>query len=334
MNASAIQGMPARPQLLAMMRWLSHRDRRRYGKGITNSDDLGRVTSAGILLVDYLALRREHPIRSKEVPLLISGVYKICLGYQLAYLPERFTEESAPAELPNAAGFLEYLEESELLIGEAEVCSCPPAMILQSYEAMTQETATVSVPKINDVSVDWEQFDEFADAAGEMWQSLILFAIRMPDLIPQLDTAELPIYVKARLNQCLLMRGKQLLEGRSGLVVEIADSVRSMTGRPTPRLSPPIDLPREIQAGTVAANVMEWLRREAPEVVVMYGPLVGSDLQSQLGAYEPYEASVLRRINENLDRVMKALDLDVGSGITQSTLSRICGTTMRGWAVG
>jgi hypothetical protein len=79
MNASAIQGMPAWPQMLAMMTWLSHRDRKRYGKGVTNSTDMSRITRAGILLVDYLALRRDNPIGPREVPLMVSGVYKVCL---------------------------------------------------------------------------------------------------------------------------------------------------------------------------------------------------------------------------------------------------------------
>jgi hypothetical protein len=334
MNASAIQGMPAWPQLLTMMRWLSYRDRKRYGKGVTNSNDLARITSAGILLVDYLALRRDCPVRSKEVPLLVSGVYKVCLGYQLAYLPDRFSEEDTPAELKDAAGFLAYLEESGLLIGEAEVCSCPPAMILQSYEAMIQETAAVSVPQIHDISVDWERFDEFAESAGEAWQTLIMFAIRMPDLIPQLDSLELPLDVTERLNQCLMARGTQLLERRGGLVVEVANGVRSMSGRPTPPLVARTDLPREIQPYTATAVVMEWLRKEAPDEITAYESSVARELQLRLGPYEEYEAGVLRRTNEYLCRAMKALDLEAGPPLTQAALSRICGPTMHEWAVG
>jgi hypothetical protein len=333
MNASAIQGMPAFSQLLSIMTWLSHRDRKRYGKGVTNSNDLGRITSSGILLVDYLALRREDPIGAKVVPLLVSGVYKVCLGYQLAYLPERFDEGGAPAELPDAAGFLEYLEESRLLIGEAEVCSCPPMMILQSYEAMTRETATVSAPQIPGVTIDWDRFDAFAEAAGEMWHAMILFAMRMPDLTPQLEMAELPINVKERLNRSLLERGTELLEERDGLVVEVAESIRSMRAKPARPLAASVDLPREIQPGTAAASVMEWLHERAPEDMAMYGPIVGPAIQSQLGPYEDYEGRVLLRINSNLNLVIQALDLDAEPAqIDAAALSRICGRTMRDWA--
>jgi hypothetical protein len=334
MNASAIQGMPAFSQLLSIMSWLSHRDRKRYGLGVTNSNDLGRITSSGILLVDYLALRRENPIGPKAVPLLVSGVYKVCLGYQLAYLPERFSEGDPPAELPDAAGFLQYLEEGKLLIGEAEVCSCPPMMILQSYEAMTRETATVIAPEISGLTIDWDRFDAFAEAAGEMWHALILFAMRMPDLIPQLDSAELPIDVKERLNRCLSERGTELLEEREGLVVEVAESIRSMRAKPARRLAGGANLPRDIQPGTVAASVIEWLCEKAPDDMAMYGTIAGPAIQSQLGPYENYESQVLMRINTNLNLVMHALDLDAGPAQTDAAaLSRICGRTMRDWAI-
>jgi hypothetical protein len=332
MNASAIQGMPPWQDLLAMMTWLSHRHRARYRVGVTNSNDLARITSAGIMLVDYLALRRDHPIHSGEVPLLVSGVYKVCLGYQLAYLPERFAEEEAPAELPDAAGFLEYLEEAGLLIGEAEVCSCPPSMILQSYEAMTQVKADVSVPQIDGLSIDWDRFDDFAEGAGDMWRELVMFAIRMPSLIPQLDHAELPDAVREGLNTLVLEHGTQLLQARDGLVVALADSVRSMVGTVATPLPAPAGDSSEIQPGTVAATVMDWLRGKAPEELAAYGHVVGSALQLQLGSYEDYETGILERINGSLNRVMKALDLSSGPAVTSASLSQICGRTMRDWA--
>jgi len=94
------------------------------------------VTGAGVFLADFLVLRQHRPLQSGEIPLLVSGLYKVCLGLQLAYLPERFADESTPVDLPDAAGFYAYLEENELLIGDAEVCAGTPAMILQAYEGL------------------------------------------------------------------------------------------------------------------------------------------------------------------------------------------------------
>ena len=335
MNASAIQGMPPWPDLLALVSWLSHRHRVRFRRGVTNSDDLARITSAGIMLADYLALRRENPVVSGEVPLLVSGVYKVCLGYQLAYLPEKFADADAATELPDAAGFLEYLEQDGVLIGEAEVCSCPPAMILQSYEAMTSVAAGVSAPPADVLPIDWERFDDFAEAAGEMWRETILFAIGMPDWIPQLDHPELPDVIGHRLNALLMERGTQLLKEREGLVAEVAESVREVVE--TPARSPQSKQKlagQTIRPGTVAAKVMEWLREKAPEEIARHRLAVESAVRQQLGQYENYEAEVLGRINASLGIVMKSLDLPFGSAITPMALSRICGRTMPDWGGG
>jgi hypothetical protein len=330
MNASAIQRMPPWPQLLALMTWLSHRHRQRYGVGVTNSDDLARITSAGILLVDYLALRRENPIQSGEVPLLVSGIYKVCLGYQLAYLPQRFAEEGARVALPDADGFLKYLEGDGVLIGEAEVCSCPPDMIVASYKSITQATYTVVAPQVHGLSIDWDRFDDFAEAAGDVWQEIIMFAIRTASWIPHLHETTLPAAATQRLNALLREKGEQLLASREGLVVEVAESVRRAIGTP-PTVPTNTGVAVAVEPGTVAETIVKWLRLEAPDEMETHGLAVEHALQAQL-PYEPYEAGVLERINGSLERVMKSLDLAAGSALTPASLSRICGRTMRDWA--
>ena len=332
MNASAIQSMPPWPQMLTMMTWLSHRHRQRYGAGVTNSNDLARITSAGIMLVDYLVLRRENPVGSHEVPLAVSGVYKVCLGYQLAYLPERFAEEDAPAELPDPEGFLAYLEEAGLLIGEAEVCSCPPALILQSYEAMTRPSESVPVPQLDGLSIDWNRFDDFAEAAADMWRELVMFAIRMPGLIPQVDEAGLPDEVREKLNAVLSQRGTELLAERDGLVVAVAESVRGAGEMVQSPLRAHGVLPKDTQPGTVAAGIVEWLRSRAPVESAQYDAVVDGAVQAQLGPYEEYEQGVLTRVNASLGRVMKSLGVDAGPPMTEGGLSQICGRTLRDWA--
>ena len=333
MNASAIQCMPPWPQMLLMMAWLSHRHRLRYNAGVTNSNDLARITSAGIMLVDYLALRRDSPIESRAVPLQVSGVYKVCLGYQLVYLPERFAEDDAPAELPDPVGFLEYLEEAGLLVGEEEVCSCPPAMILQSYAAMTQAQESILEPQLQGVAIDWQRFDDFAEAASDVWRELVMFAIRMPGLIPQLDSPKLPPNVQEDLNSLLSRHGAQLLADRQGLVVDVAESVRDAVEMAVRPLFASAKTPNEAQPGTVAASVLDWLRAEASEVLAKHGTPVADALQAQLGPYENYEAGVLHRTNSSLALVMKALDLEAGPAITNAALSQLCGRTIRDWAV-
>ena len=142
MNVSALrQIMPAWQQIVTMLSWLSHCYRARHQREITNYDDLSLVTSSGVFLADFVVLRQHMPLHSGEIPVLISGLYKVCLGFQLATflgsLQERFARSTTPTHLPDAAGFYDHLEEHELLIGEAEVCSGSAAMIMEAYDAMT-----------------------------------------------------------------------------------------------------------------------------------------------------------------------------------------------------
>src|SRR5580704_8388865 len=74
MNATALQQMPHWPDVLTMLAWLSHRYRLRHSRGVTNSNDLAQVTSAGVWLADFLVLRRHHSVCSGQIPILASGL--------------------------------------------------------------------------------------------------------------------------------------------------------------------------------------------------------------------------------------------------------------------
>src|SRR6516225_4106903 len=145
MNVSALrQMMPVWDHIITLLSWLSRRYGARHKREIATHDDLALVVGAGVFLADFLALRRRQRLPSGAIPVLISGLYKVCLGFQLATflssLQERFTGRS-PDPLPDAAGFYAYVEAHELLIGDAEVCAGSPAMIMQAYDAMTRPQA-------------------------------------------------------------------------------------------------------------------------------------------------------------------------------------------------
>ena len=321
--------MPAWPDMLTMMAWLSQRYRFRYGVGVTNSNDLARITNAGTMLVDFLTLRRHKPLRDGAIPLLVSGVYKVCLGYLLPYLPERFSDENMPAELPDAAGFLEYLEESGLLIGEAEVCSCPPAMILQSYEAILGEqiVSGESLPEpCAGLGIDWDAFDVFAHHAGEMYRDLVMFALRMPAFLPDLDDTSLSPDARQRLSAALTRHGERLLEAQQGMVVELARSVQAAMGPPAP--APPR---RTTEPSPLAATVTEWLRDVEPAEMELHAPAVAAALESRLGAYEEFEADLLTNLNRDLNAAMRALGFETGAPLTRVALTGLCGRTLGDW---
>jgi hypothetical protein len=337
MNATALQQMPPWPHVLTLLGWLSQRCRIRHHAGITNSNDLARVTSAGVFLVDFLALRRHAALRSREIPALISGLYKVCLGFQLAYLPDRFSEVT-PTELPDAAGFLRYLENDELLIGEAEVCSGSPAMIMQAYDAIVSgpQVAQENLPPpCESLDVAWEQFDNFTDHASSIWRDVAMYAIRMPEFLPEISDSRLPQDVQSRLNALLQRRGTELLEEQSGLVIEIARAAQASTAAPTDALPPeppPATDPPEIpEPGSLAATVLAWLSDSAGADVQAHAQIVASALRAQLDPYDRFEATVLAGLNEHLSGLMQSLGLDPGAPVGAAALTRLCGRTLRDW---
>jgi hypothetical protein len=174
MNVSALrQIMPVWDQIVTMLSWLSQRYRARYQSEITTYDDLLLVTSAGVFLADFLVLRKHHPLHSHDIPVVLSGLYKVCLGFQLATflgsMQERWSDKAMLHQLPNAAGFHDYLEAHELLIGEAEVCAGPPAMIMEAFDAMVggrvvaQEALPADCARLE---IAWERHDLFTDHAA------------------------------------------------------------------------------------------------------------------------------------------------------------------------
>src|SRR6516165_1775623 len=114
MNVSALRNIvPVWDEIVRILAWLVQRYRDRKKKEITTYEDLTLVASAGAFLADFLVLRRHQPLRSREIPVLISGLYKVCQGFQLAtFLGSTHARGAnrAPAHLPSAADFYEYVE--------------------------------------------------------------------------------------------------------------------------------------------------------------------------------------------------------------------------------
>jgi hypothetical protein len=343
MNVSALrQMMPVWDDILTMLSWLSQRYCSRQQEAITTYDDLSLVVSAGVFLADFLVLRRRQPLRSGAIPVLISGLYKVCLGFQLATflasMQVQFTGQR-PDPLPDAAMFYAYLEAHELLIGEAEVCAGSPAMIMQAYDAMTRRRAVEQEtlpPDCSRLDIAWEQFDVFTDAASSLWYQLVLYVLEAPQFCPKLEEPRLPSDAQHRLNGCLKRRATELLAEQRGLVVDIAHSAlefyRGAAGacpiKPADRsLSPPSQGPENL-----AATVLAWLNAAAPDDMRTNAAVVASALQAQLASYDLFEARVLSRLNQHFSCLLAALGLDQpDQALTYSALSHVCGRTLRDW---
>jgi hypothetical protein len=339
MNVTALRQMPPWQDILTMLSWLSARYRAKFGTAIKTPDDLAAVTGAGIFLPDFLVLRQDKPLHSGELPILISGLYKVCLGFQLAYLRERFAAEASETPLPDAAGFYAYLEASELLIGDAEVCSGTPAMIMQAYDAIIGERsiALETLPPVcTRFEIAWDRFDDFTEHAAAIWRDLMLYAIETPRFCPRLSDPNLPPDLQRRLNARLEGRAKQILAAQTGLVVEIARTVAQgaelPSHNPIEAPSPPFEPAARQRSRGLAAVVIAWLGEAASSEMRLYEQDIARALEAQLARYDDYEASVLDELNRHVSALLAALGLDQRAAVlTGSALSLVCGRTLTDW---
>jgi hypothetical protein len=344
MNVSALrQIIPLWEQIITMLSWLSQRYRTRNQKEITSYEDLLLIMSAGVFLADFVTLREHRRLGSREIPLLISGLYKVCFGFQhavfLGFMEERIANKAMPEQLPTAAEFHDFLEAHELLIGEAQVCAGPQAMIMQAYDAMTGRRAVTQVALPSDctrLEIAWEQHDVFTDHAGNLWNDLVMYLIETAEFFPELADPRLPADVQDRLNACLKQRASLLLAGQSGLVVNLARGARQLLDSPSaalPRepLGPQVPTPI-LEPASLAATVLTWLNGVAEADMQTHAPVVASALQGQLAPYDLHEGTVLAGLNQHLSCLMEALGLGRPSGaLTPSALSHVCGRTLRDW---
>jgi hypothetical protein len=78
--------------------------------------------------------------------------------------------------------------------------------------------------------------------------------------------------------------------------------------------------------------VVTWLGEVAGDDMQTYAPVVASALESQLAAYDLYEATVLAELNRHISGLMQALGLGrPPTALTASALSHVCGRTLRDW---
>ena len=336
MNVTALRQMPSWPQILTMLHWLSQRYRARKGGKVVTSDDLAQVTSSGIFLIDYLVLRRHRPLRSGETPTLVSGLYKVCLGFQLAYLPERFAGQPTTAGLPDARGFYAYLEENELLIGEAEVCSGSAAMIMQAYEAIIGGRTIAKAdlpPPCTELEIDWDAFDAFAQHTASIWRELVFYLTHEPEFYPRLKDSRLPPEIERRLNEYLGARTVEIATEQRGLVAEIARAALEYNGPPiaiSAGLRPRYNASRG--GAGFAATVARWLAEQAKSEMQAHSAIVSEALEAQLWLYDRYRGEVLSSLEAHLAGLLRALDFSgTVRPLDEAAFSRACGRALCDW---
>ncbi len=348
MNASALNDiLPAWQDIISLLAWLGQRYRAFHRREVDRFQDLALVASAGIALADYLVLRRSKPLQTHEVPIVISGLYKVCLGFQFATFLSAIEDSvrGVDTPLPDTEGYYAHLEEEMLLVGPQEVCSGSGAMIMQAYEAMLgrhrDRDPFDPLSQLEALEVDWDAFDEFAFHAPNVWRKAVLFVILMQGFGIELSEPSLPPELEQAMNDHLKTRFTEFLEGRSGLVVEIAGFAEESSGRPLAEWQ---RLQREFPSQTQPLPGSQAIRHEGYKGIVqdlervfasrltLYQPVVEKAVGAQLAAYERFEAAVLQGLNGHLEAMMQALGFDPSSDeLTPADLSRICEQTLREW---
>ncbi|WMP19419.1 hypothetical protein [Thiothrix lacustris] len=345
MNVSALNSiLPEWKHTLLLMSWLGQRYRAFNHTEIDTHYDLARVSGTGVFLADYITLRRKNPLPSGDVPVILSGLYKVCLGFQhatfLSMMNDCFVSDAEKA-LPDAKGYYAWLEEHELLIGENEVCGGSEAMISRAYEAMrgyhdNPQRIEDELPQLAAMDIDWDAYDVFVANASELWRKAILFVIQMRDFGFRVDEPTLPAELRDGINNWLTTHFEQLLAQQSGLAVEIARFTLEDSGHSLAEwMSVQTDFRDELAPPDKTVKDSALVNELIAQVhktfcVTGYEAVLAQAIQAQALRYEAFEGALLQTLNQHLSAMLEALGYeDSGTNITTAHLTAIYGKTIR-----
>jgi hypothetical protein len=346
MNVSALNSiLPEWQHSLVLLAWLSQRYRQFHQTQIDTYYDLALLSGTGVFLTDYMALRREQPLVSHQFPVLMSGLYKVCLGFQqatfLAMMNERFLSDAEKA-LPDAKGFYAWLEQEKLLIGPEEVCGGSEAMISRAYEAMRGLTASPSaldetLPSVAAMQIDWDAYDVFTFNVSELWRKAIWFVIQMRYFGIHVEAPSLPDTLTNAVNAHLQRRFDAMLEAQAGLAVEIAqltleESGRSMDEWFTVQAAFLEEIacqpPQTDSISSLSADILADLAQAVD--LSSHTAVVRSAIEPQVARYETFEATALHAFNTHLEKIQLALGYESsGAELTAADLAMMYGKTIR-----
>ncbi len=357
MNFSALQSItPQWRNIVTLLAWLGQRYRNYNDCNTTRYYDLARISGMGIFLADYLALRHTSPLQSNQVPVILSGLYKVCLGFQqvtfFAMMNESFNEQGITkqeeAELPAANEFYSWLEENELLIGEAEVCGGSELMISKAYEAMLGLRPDIPqhiedvLPELAALEIDWQAYDAFAANASNLWRKAIQFIIYMKGFNTQFDTPTLPTDLQPELNTWFTEHFSNLLEKQTGLTVDIArltlhESEHTLdewllTGK---TFLDEIDYQEPEQAAPQMKSLTQTIMRQLEQDTALngYRDIINEMTEQQMARYHAYESAVLNTINHHLSHIQQSLGYHHAANdpVSSADLCALFGATLRKW---
>lgn len=141
MNVSALQQMIRRwPDIVGAFGFLRERYVSREKAGAVTVLDFWKTALAASLTPSYLIFRGEQPFADGNIPAFVAGLYKASLGlYDTAQqmvirgiLTGEYNEHTAIT--PDAV--LAFADDTEIIIGQKEVCAGPPNLIKGAAKAI------------------------------------------------------------------------------------------------------------------------------------------------------------------------------------------------------
>lgn len=348
MNASALTSItPEWQKILLLLGELSQRYQAYQGTSVNTFYDLALVSGTGVFLSDYMALRDQNPLASHEFPVLLTGLYKVCLGFQqatfLAMMNDQFKLSESERQLPDANGFYQHLETHELLIGEGEVCGGSSVMIRRAFETMRGKHAKPDVmeqlPELADMNIDWKAYDSFTSNASNLWRKAILCVIQMRGFKFEVNDADIPSDLSVSINTHLNTRFDEIIDKQDGLAVEIARLTIEESDRPlSDWISAQSAFLKEINyvpqqtptSSGLAKQVMEKLEQQVS--LSDYQAVVAHAIEKQASDYLQFEGAVLKDFNKHLESMQDALGLtSSGNELVTTDLSNIYHGTISNW---
>ena len=313
-----------------------------HEREVETTADLFVIGNAGVFLVDYLAFRRVEPFRTKEIPLLVSGLYKVCLGFQVAgltmTLEEAFMGKDTPNQLSDSQTFYDYIEERNILIGAKEVCSGPQKLICQAYDAMIgRETHLETTEGISQLQINWDDFIRFASHISKLWLNLSLFVLKLPYFRLKIAPPSLPNALKESINIYLYKSFLTLLQGQSGYHI---NSVYLMMYLFQKRSKAWYDLqcgfwpPTTHDASSFRTHsdsdqIMKKLS-SLFELDPREHDLIAAEVKEQLATYDAFEAVALQALTSDMRALCHSLGYtELGGQLRADDLSSVYGQTLR-----
>jgi hypothetical protein len=175
MNVSALTQIQAHwNQVLQRIRTIRAAFTGRSGYLEASALDLWRIAHAAVSLVSFRYLER----RASPTPVADAALFKATAGIKYALRHAgvaRLADGSVIGSHPNAAALWDYIDRERLLIGSAQVCAGPEAMIRELLDVLVDGGGNASPAGADDDPFDTEKLLAYADLLA-VWETVVLVA--------------------------------------------------------------------------------------------------------------------------------------------------------------